>query len=392
MKHDMIRRRQAVLERLDDYVRERLLGVLGLSGSAFELTIPSEGTRSVVLVLRAGERSFILKCFSSWVRAWSTVLSARHLVSRGAPVPRLIHADLSPWTYWKTGLLVVVEEAIEGRNFLELERTDQRLRAAARALAGLHSISRRTWGPLLPGLGRRGDHFGFLQGRLARRLQDLLSHSPEFGRTVAKPEIPSWFAAQRGRSAAPLLQGYSLCHLRVTDTNVLLSGDGQAVLIDLVTARYGHHAVDLERALYRWCEHVRRREELFLEEYFRHFRSSSRERWEQARPYYRAAFHLTQAYRAAKEFRKFQEVEGGHYKKLKRRRRNLTRHLKLLLNVLEAAPDGPAAAVLQDSRAQLRRAARHTRETLEQQQLEGSGQPPEAAQSIRRQMPRTRST
>ena len=392
MKHDMISRRQAVLERLDGYVRTRLLGVLGLAGSDFELKIPSEGTRSVVLVLRVGPRRFILKCFNSWPRAVRTVLAARHLISRGASVPRLVHTDLSLRTYLKTGLVVVVEQAISGQSLYELERNDQQLLASARALAGLHSITRLRWGSLLPGLGRRGDHFDFLQARLARRLEDLVSQSPEYGEAIAKPEFQSWFAAQQGAAAASRLRGYSLCHLRVTDTNVLLTADGQAVLIDLVTARYGHHAVDLERALYRWCEHVARREELFLEEYFRHFRVSTREQWEQARAYYRASFHLTQAYRAAKELRKFSEVEGRHFKKINRRRRNLARHLKLLLKVLEAAPDGPNIDLINAAKEQVRRAARPGRE-MPEQRAQGVAEPerPEA-QSMPRQMPRTRST
>ncbi|MFH0943954.1 MAG: aminoglycoside phosphotransferase family protein [Planctomycetota bacterium] len=357
----MILRRQAALERLGDYVRSRLLPALGLENSTFTLGIPPEGTRSVVLMLEAGSRRFVVKCFSSFLRAAQTVLATRHLTARGAPVPNLCHYDLSPLTRMKVGFLIVVEEAIDGKNLYELERSDAHLRTAARALARLHMITRETWGSLLPGLGKSTDHFEFMQSRLERRLDDLRMHSPEYGEVVSRSPFRAWFESQHTRSSAALLDRYSLCHLRITDTNILLTRDGRAFLIDLVTARYGHHAVDLERALYRWCEHVAGKERVFLEEYFSHFTLFAREVWEQGRSYHKASFHLTQAYRAAKEIRKFSLMDGKHYKKIRRRRRNLARHMKRLLKVMSNAPDGPEESLIEEAREQVRSAARVAR-------------------------------
>ena len=373
MKHDMISRRQAAQEQLGGYVRSRLLPALGLNGSAFTLGVLPEGTRSVVLKLEAGSRRYIVRCFDSFLRAAQTVLTTRHLTARGAPVPGLCYFDLSPVTWHKVGFLIVVEEAIDGKNLYELERTDAHLRTAARALARLHMITRETWGSLLPILGKNTDHFEFLQGRLERRLDDLCMYSPEYGEVVARRPFRSWFASQRTLSSTSQLGEYSLCHLRVTDTNILVTRDDGAFLIDLVTARYGHHAIDLERALYRWCEHVGRRERVFLEEYFTHFTLVDREAWEQGRAYHRASFHLTQAYRSAKEIRRFTMVEGKHFKKIRRRRRNVARHMKRLLEVMSGSPDAPETSLIEAAKEQVRSAARVARQRDEEREGAGAG-------------------
>ncbi len=355
MKHEMIARRQAMRDRLGRYARSRILPALGLAGGEFELEVPAEGTRSIVLFLNTARGRFLVRCIGNIARAAQTVLVTRHLVARGAPVPRLLYLDFSPVTFLRTGSVVLVEECIDGQNLYELERSDERLRAAARALARLHGIRRASWGPPFVGLGRRGGYFAFLNRRLQRRLADVVAYSPEFAAALGDPVVADWLAAQHAAAAQP--GGYSLCHLRVTDTNVLFTPGGEVYLIDVVTARYGNHAIDLERALYRWCNHVARREEVFLDEYFRAFTGVTRAQWQEGRDYFRVSFHLTQAYRAAKEMRGFRETRGEKYKKTRHRRRLLVRHLLLLADAMAAARVAPPGEAVLRLRAEIEAAA-----------------------------------
>ncbi|MBI4881388.1 MAG: hypothetical protein HY812_17260, partial [Planctomycetes bacterium] len=177
--------------------------------------------------------------------------------------------------------------------------------------------------------------------------------------------VAEWRAAQR--PAAPQPRGYSLCHLRATDTNVLFTPAGEVYLIDVVTARYGNHAIDLERALYRWCDHVSRREEVFLDEYFRCFTAVTRAQWLERRDYFRVSFHLTQAYRAAKEMRGFRETRGEKYKKTRQRRRTLVRHLLLLVGAMAAARAAPPREAVERLRGAIESAARADQEQRREQ-------------------------
>lgn len=377
MKHSMISRREAEKQRLLGYVEDRLLPMLGLRGVDFELDVPAEGTRSVVLYLNTGQGRFVLKCYRSPVRASHTALATRHLVSRGAPIPRLVASDLSPLTFMRIGNVVLVEERIDGVSFNGLERTDARLAESARALARLHSIRRDSWGTLLPGLGRRGGFFEFLQGRLDRRMGDLTQNSPLLGEAVADPTIREWFQAQRERVSGS--GGFSLCHLRVSDSNILFGTDGKAWLIDVLTARYAHPAIDLERALFRWCRHKKPLKERFLASYFQQVEGFTREEWQRGRPYFQASFYLTQAYRAAKELRRFRRLDRDRYrKKIRRRRRTIVRHLGRMLKLFARVDDGPPEAVLERGTALVLEAAIQKRKR-NRKPAAGDQAPPDAS-------------
>lgn len=356
MKQDMITRRELTRDRLGAYVRSRVLPSLGITGGDFSLEILPEGTRSVVLRLETSSGRYVLRHLSDPVRAIQTVLTTRHMVTRGVRIPRLLRVDLSPLTRLRVGGYVLLEEWIEGQNLVELALTDRILKDLARSLASLHQVRRDAWGSLVPLAGRRGDYFASMQGRVERRLGDLARNSPEFVSVLADGAILDWFARQHCSGRQP--DGYSLCHRRITDTNVLWSEEGGACLIDVITARYGHHAIDLERALYRWCDHVSRLQEVFLDEYFDVFRSVTREQWQEQRDYFRASFHLTQAYRDAKELRSLDATGEESPRGWKSARRNVIRHLVRMLDAMEQAILPPPAAVTANLRARLRRAAR----------------------------------
>lgn len=339
MKKSMIARREATRERLAAYLERRVLPALGLRGVAYRLSVPPDGTRSVVLFLETDRRRFVVKCYDDLLRAARTASAMRHMAERDAPTPRLLYSDLSPWTRLRVGCGVLVEEAIDGRNLYEVPPTAERLRVAAAALARLHAITRDAHGALFPGGSRRGPYFDVMHRRLERRVEHLASRSPHLG---AVRELAPWLRARR--DVEDMQTPYSLCHLRVTDTNVLLGDAGEAWLIDVVTARYALAAVDLERALHRWCEDDPALGDAFLDEYFRRQDVLRRDAWVAHRAYFHASFHLTQAYRAGKVLAK--ALRSGHAtsKRARRGRRRLLRHVEELVEVLRDAPRGPGEA------------------------------------------------
>ncbi|MFG0316882.1 MAG: phosphotransferase family protein [Planctomycetota bacterium JB042] len=356
MKARVVRWREELRGRIGGYVRERVLPVLGVAGAPFELSVAPAGTRSAVLFLDSPAGRHVLKGVRDPIFAAQTALAMRHLRRRGAPVPRLVHHDLSPRTRWTLGVVVLVEEGIRGENLSRRDRTPAVLDAAADALARLHSIRRPRWGSLLPGLGRRGGYVAHLERRRARRLEELAAVGPALA-DLARPAVDRWFARE-ARERSP--DAFSLCHRRVTRTNVLHTDDGDAVLIDVGTARYGDPAFDLERALQRWCGADDVRRGRFLDRYFARAPALDRGRWERVRPYHRASFHLTQVTRAAKELEGLRADGAPH--KIEKRLRSLSRHAGRLVSALgtgrtplSAAERSDLLAATRDGLALLRR-------------------------------------
>lgn len=332
MKKSMIARREAIRPQLDAYVDRSLLPALGLPGVPFELTVPSEGTRSLVFFVKTAGRRFVLKSFFDVGRALRTLVAARHMVAAGAPVPRLLHADFSLRTRVRTGLVHLVEQAIDGANLYEVELTADRVAQAARALATLHNITRPRWGALLPVVGRRRGYFDFVNARLQRRLKGLVVSQPAL---AGFEVVREWFVGFRGR--AEVQPHFNLCHLRISSTNILFAADGNAYLIDLVTARYGVFAIDLERALHRWCDDDPALCEAFLQAYFAATTHTTRADWEARRAYFHGSFHLAQAYRAGKSLCAHLRLRGETGPRKRSRLRNrVIRHLEGLLQVMAA--------------------------------------------------------
>lgn len=340
MKRSMIARREATREKLPPYIERRVLPALGQRGAEYRLQIPNDGTRSIVLFLETARARYVIKCYDDFLRAARTAATMRHMERRGAPTPKLLLADLGLWTRVRLGSAVLVEEAISGQNLYEVTPTPERLQAAARTLARMHAITRDTYGGLFPGGGRRGNYFDVIQARLRRRAKHLAGQTPEFAPIA---ELVGWLGEQR--SVGVMQPSYSLCHLRVTDTNVLFDGDGVAWLIDVVTARYGLMAIDMERALHRWCEDDPALSEAFLGAYFSSQDLVTRERWEQHRPYFHAAFHLTQAYRAGKTLARVVRAGKGASRRAQRGRRRLRHHLSGLQGAFGGVDNPPHVAV-----------------------------------------------
>ncbi len=336
MKHLVVATRTAALERLRPYVERRVLPALGFAGAPFDLDVAPEGTRSIVLFLTVGGERFVVRGDRDFVQATRTVFAMRHLIRRGAPIPRLLVADLSPVTRVRYGATISVEEMVPGRSLDEVEVDESMIRPAATALARLHAITRSRWGAMLPGVGRKGGYFRALTSRVERRLDDLAANVPDL-RPLTGADVRSWFRGFEGDVEPKDV--YSACHLRVSNTNLLVTDAGDARLIDVATARYGHPGIDVERALQRWCRRRKRLEAAFLDEYFRASARLTRSEWERVRPYFGASFHVTQVYRAAKEIRQF--TGDGRWQKIGGRRRTVRRNVERMFDVI-AGHVGPA--------------------------------------------------
>ncbi len=291
MPHSIQARRVAMIDRLHDYVRRRLLPRLGASGE-FELTPATKGRRSIVVFLTCSAGRFVLKCHPELVRAARTYLSQRHIERRGGPIPRLLVADFSPFTYFELGAFVLVEESFTGKHLAEASDRKAAIVSAARALAAFHDMRSPGYGALIPLLRRKTGYFDAIMRRMKRRIEHLGGVDRHF-RPLLAPAFIGWFEQYRDRveDGSP----YELSHLRMTGTNVLVSEDGSACVIDIVTSRYARSSFDLTSALHRWCHNDDQRAAL-LESYFATRKTMTRERFERDYAFYHAFFHFSQAH------------------------------------------------------------------------------------------------
>jgi hypothetical protein len=291
MVHSIQDRRVAMIDRLHDYVRRRLLPRLHASGE-FELTPATKGRRSIVVFLECSAGRFVLKCHPEFVRAFRTYFAQRHIEKLGGPIPRLLVADFSPLTYLELGAFVLVEEAFEGKHLAELTDRSAAIADAARSLAGFHDLRDTGFGALMPFLRRRRGYFEAIMRRIERRIVHLGGVDRHF-RPLLAPAFIEWFERFRDRveDGSP----YELSHLRMTGTNVLIGEEGTARIIDIVTSRYARAAFDLTSALHRWCHNEAQRDVL-LASYFATRKTMTRERFERDYAFYHVYFHFSQAH------------------------------------------------------------------------------------------------
>lgn len=209
------------------------------------VTFVEQGSHTPVILVRAGDRGIVVKCFPSVDRFLRVVRAHRHLERHGVPAPRLLEvhyaARLRPgmWRY------VLVEELLaEG----SLSRQPPEVCGGAGALFGrLHANARGLRGDLL--LPRPGPYAPAYTGRVLERLSDLAGS--ELLTAQERAQIETWFRLEARRIAA-LGRSNELIHGRVGKPNVLRSpAHGGYALIDFLNVHYGHFGRDLVRATHR---------------------------------------------------------------------------------------------------------------------------------------------
>jgi Ser/Thr protein kinase RdoA (MazF antagonist) len=161
----------------------------------------------------------------------ATTTATRH----GLRVARLLGSDTSRSGLLRRGTAYAVFEFVEGRH-PRLDCPREELAAVATAYARMHAVCGAR-----PGLGaRRGwtvdDH--------------LSAWSRLPGPARVAPGLSAWLA--RHRPGEPV--GYQLVHGDPNRRNIFLTGDGEAVLIDLGGMQFGLAPFELVYLLLKYCD------------------------------------------------------------------------------------------------------------------------------------------
>jgi aminoglycoside phosphotransferase (APT) family kinase protein len=279
---------RALHDRILRYARGPLVGRLGEAELPTALEPATGGARSVVYFVDfPSGRRVVLRAVPRWLRAARLAYNFRSMKALGLPVPALLHAGLSPLTRLRWGFHPIVEEFVAGQDVPALGYEEGAVRAVALALARLHAVERRRWG--WPGLSRFGSYRAYYLARLARRVRDLDDALAE----RRGEALGAWLRDQAPR--APLDPPFALTHSRVNPGNIVVTPDGEAVVLDLIECRYGAWGPDLVSALRRLCGGLCERQASLLDEYFGHLPSGRREAFERSRPLFEAAYDLAEA-------------------------------------------------------------------------------------------------
>jgi len=272
----------AVLSRVADYARGPLTRRLHAPAPPIAVRPPPRGMRSLVyLVDFAGLPRVVLRADGRWLRAARLAYNFRSFARLGLPVPRLLGCDLSPLTRLRWGFYVLAEEFVEGHFVDHAPDRVAAVRAAARALARFHSVTRRTWG--WPGIPRLGSYRAYFLGHVAKRAANLARRLPQ----GQAERLNAWFREQA--AAAPLGSPFALTHGRVNCGNFVVRPDGEATLLDLIEARYGSFCPDLVAALDRLCARDETLMSAFLREYFAARPPECRAAFEGSRTFFEAS-------------------------------------------------------------------------------------------------------
>ncbi len=139
--------RKRVLGLACEAVANCVLPALGAADSAFELTLPRYGLSSLIFLVDVSNGpSFALRVEPRWKRYLdfrrrrrATQFWNRHAL----PTPRILYHDLSVRTRLQTGLFLLAEEKIDGGNVVDFDAASGAYEAMGRALAQVHSFTRR---------------------------------------------------------------------------------------------------------------------------------------------------------------------------------------------------------------------------------------------------------
>lgn len=227
-------------EAITRYIRDTLLPAIGCAGRPFTLTQTELGIHTRVLYLDIEGRSpLVLKAIGKRKRFRTLCACAAQCAACGVSAPRIVHADEDSRFFNRRGFHVVCEERIMGHTLFELGTPEDLLVPAAAFFASLHNTTRPAWGvldrPRTTGLHR------FLTGRMREKLAQWRSADPGFPARLDE-RVQAWAAAWRERIDA--LRVFSLSHGDPNPGNIMVTGEGKLVLLDIGHLRYMPRAID----------------------------------------------------------------------------------------------------------------------------------------------------
>ncbi len=286
-------------------LRERLaatmLPALGLAERAIHVEAPPErGTRSSLhKVIVEGMPPLLARAYRHFGQAGRNVRALRHMEAIGLDAPRLVWSDAS----WRTALrpsaagwYLTVETWIEGTAISRLATREQYRAASLKAaalLAGYRRFTQEGWGR--PGYGRSrswADHTlrqarmmvrsvrarGWIDAAEARQLRDLIS---------------------RWRAPIAALTTYTLVHKDINPANVILTGAGKVVPVDLHRLAYEPFPEEVVNALHHFCPLDPVLERDFLSACLDTGDGATRRHFDSVRPFFSPVYYLKKLHRRA---------------------------------------------------------------------------------------------
>lgn len=294
--------RRKIEQEVRSALEEVALPALGQAGREFELIIPKLGRSSLVYLVEVHDgRSFVVRVaqnsrtrqsLARHVRAGK--LWARH----DLPTPALLHADLSRATRRATGLSLLCETLVRGRNVVDLAPGEDGFAAVGRAFARVHAVERRWHHGSLhqPRVGPFGYRMVKRHGEWMREL-----HRMGFAPSELAPAHRAWLG---GFPALHAGGPFQLLHRRCTESDVMLDDSGEAWILEPQRCGFGSFLTDLVRIE----ERIGRGEESHVralhEGYFGAVAGRRRETYDALVPVFRADLHLSNALRWARKVRK----------------------------------------------------------------------------------------
>ena len=257
---------------------------------------------------------------------------SRHLAERGIRVPAVYFRQVFPFPRGKADVEVLIEEFVEGQVVTEAVRHDATVRhRVVETLVQLHSD--RSPCPGRPWLGSPSpDPMAEVLDKVPVRLDRIRKQLAEVTPQEAERCL-RWFRERVARRPVP--ESYELIHCDWNRENVLLTPNGEVVVLDLVTMAYGCFESDLVDVRWMFFDEGWWRE--FCEGYFEK-EPSRRERFEQNAPLFLASFLLIKAARQASGAGK--ALERGDPALAETRRAKSRKFWKLLIATMEGSPLG----------------------------------------------------
>jgi len=287
-------------------------------------------------LLLADGRSLVLRAYFADPKkqhGYSHWYLSRYLAERGLRVPAIHFRGVFPFRRGKADVEILIEDLVEGQVINEAMRESEMVRRrVVETILQIHKdqaprpgypwLDKESADPLHEEMAKAPARFKRIRAQLAEVTDRQVN------------QCLMWLKENLARRSVP--RSYELTHGDFNRENVLLTPDGEIVLVDLVSMAYGCFEADLVDV--RWMFFDQAWWEGFCDEYFA-AEPLRRERFEKNAPLFFAFFYLTKSSRhassAGKASRKHdQETTESHLTKSRR-------FWNLLLGAVDGEPLRP---------------------------------------------------
>jgi len=256
----------ALCNRIEQYVAQKLLPLLGCANRPFTLHETALGIHNLVFCLDIeGYRPLIVKGVRKRDRFHAICSCSHHLAASGIRVPGIVHAAEDRRLFGRLGCHIICEERIVGQTLFEKHAVAELLPAAAELFAGMHAITQPCWGPL--DRQRTDSLYGHLRGRLRDKLKQWQAAAPDFPAEFYS-RILSWI--EPWREPVGRIRLFSLSHGDPNPGNIIANAENELFLLDTGHIRYLPRAIDYFMIRTHLCRDNPEKIQVFEQGYFKH--------------------------------------------------------------------------------------------------------------------------